>query len=258
MKRRERYIMAVIVTLLTVAVTWQYRMWKQQAVKQNVRAVQTMEQPEKGIGVSGKKMAYLTFDDGPSCLTEKYLDILKENGVKATFFLIGQQVEGNMEMVVRRQIREGHEVGIHTYSHDAGKIYASEEAYWTDVLKTKELLERKFYYQSKLLRFPWGSANAYIRNYKESITKQFQCQGLEYQDWNVSAEDSVGSPTVDSILRNVRKDYKKVTEPVILMHDSSCNRQSLAALQEVIDELKNAGYQFEVLSKRSRPCHFGE
>ena len=68
-----------------------------------------------------KKTAYLTFDDGPSCLTEKYLDILESEGVKATFFVIGQQINGE-EQTIKREISQGHEIGVHTVMRQTGYI----------------------------------------------------------------------------------------------------------------------------------------
>ncbi|MCI9080390.1 MAG: polysaccharide deacetylase [Lachnospiraceae bacterium] len=205
-----------------------------------------------------KKTAYLTFDDGPSCLTEKYLDILKEEGAKATFFLIGQQIDGEMADIIKRELDEGHEIGVHTYCHEANEIYANEESCFKDIMKIKEQLEMQFGYDAKLVRFPWGSANGYISAFREGIINKVHENGMEYADWNVSAEDSVGTPSVDSIMENVRKDFQKYDEPVILMHDSGCNKQTLEALRGIIKELKEAGYGFATLSERKQPCHFLE
>lgn len=207
---------------------------------------------------ASRKTAYLTFDDGPSCLTEKYLDILKEEGAKGTFFLIGQQIDGEMADIIKRELDEGHEIGVHTYCHEANEIYASEESCFKDIMKIKEQLETQFGYDAKLVRFPWGSANGYISTFRENIINKVHENGMEYADWNVSAEDSVGTPTVDSIMGNVRKDFKKYNEPVILMHDSGCNKQTLEALRGIIRELKEAGYGFSTLSEREEPCHFLE
>lgn len=205
-----------------------------------------------------KRTAYLTFDDGPSCLTEKYLDILKEEGAKATFFLIGQQIDRDMAGVIKRELEEGHEIGVHTYCHVANEIYANEDSCFKDIMKIKEQLETQFGYDAKLVRFPWGSANGYISTFREGIIKKVHESGMEYADWNVSAEDSVGTPTVDSIMGNIRKDFQKYDEPVILMHDSGCNKQTLEALRGIIRELKEAGYGFATLSEREKPCHFLE
>lgn len=207
---------------------------------------------------SGTKIAYLTFDDGPSKLTESYLDILEEEGVKATFFLIGQQIDGDMSGIIQREINEGHEIGIHTYCHVANEIYATEDSCFRDVMKIREQLENQFSYEAKLVRFPWGSANRYISPFRQDIIDKIHESGLEYADWNVSAEDSVGTPSVESIMSNIRKDYKKYDEPVILMHDSGCNKETLNALRGIIQELKDAGYSFATLSEREKPCHFLE
>jgi len=205
-----------------------------------------------------KKTAYLTFDDGPSCLTEKYLDILKEEDAKATFFLIGQQIDGDMAGIIKRELDEGHEIGVHTYCHEANEIYANEESCFKDIMKIKEQLEMRFGYDAKLVRFPWGSANRYMSTFRESIINKVHENDMEYADWNVSAEDSVGTPSVDSIMENVKKYFQKYDEPVILMHDSGCNKQTLEALRGIIRELKEAGYGFATLSEREEPCHFLE
>ena len=206
----------------------------------------------------GKKMAYLTFDDGPSCLTESYLDILKEEGVHATFFIIGQQVDDDTDAIIKREIEEGHELGVHTYCHEANKIYSTSEACFEDMMKIRTLLETKYGYKPRFVRFPWGSANSYISSFREDIIRRIEESGMDYVDWNVSAEDSVGTPTVYSIMKNIRKDYSKYDEPVILMHDSGCNKMTLEALKDIIKELKDEGYSFGTLSERSESCHFLE
>lgn len=211
------------------------------------------ERPEE----SGK-VAYLTFDDGPSALTEKYLDILDRHQAKATFFLIGQQIEGEMEDVVRREIKEGHEIGIHTFTHESGDIYQSADTYYRDVCQVRDLLQEEFQYTPALWRFPWGSANCYICHYKADIVERLRGEKLEYVDWNVSGEDSVGYPTCSSIIENIRKDCFRVEDPVILMHDSGSNQATLDSLETVITMLEEAGYQFATLSERKKDCHFGE
>ncbi|MBQ2320030.1 MAG: polysaccharide deacetylase [Lachnospiraceae bacterium] len=203
-----------------------------------------------------KKTAYITFDDGPSCLTKQYLDILEREGVKATFFVIGSQITEDMENIIKREIEDGHEIGIHTYTHDAGKMYSCKEKCMEEIEKTGYMLEEKFGYKAKVMRFPWGSSNNYVKNFKSQVVNDLKKQGLEYADWNVSAEDSVGCPTVDSIMKNIKKDCYKYNEPVILMHDSCVNKKTLESLEKVINELKSNGYGFDVLSNRKESCHF--
>ncbi len=213
---------------------------------------------EKEEGETEKKVAYLTFDDGPSCLTSEYLAVLKEEKVPATFFLIGEQIEGELIAVVKQAKEDGHEIGVHTYCHDAGVIYESEESYIEDILKTKERIKEQCQIETSLFRFPWGSKNSYVEGFKDGVIEEMKKRGMEYVDWNVSGEDSVGCPSAESILANVRKDYKKYNNPVILLHDSASCRATLQALPWLLRELKQAGYSFATLSERKETCHFGE
>ena len=176
------------------------------------------------------------------CLAERYQDTILEE----------------MPEIVERELKEGHEIGVHTYTHESCEIYASCQAYYEDVNKVRDVLEKRFDYKPQLWRFPWGSANCYIHSYKEEIIQRLGDQNMEYADWNVSAEDSVGSPTVDSILRNVKKDAFRVKDPVVLMHDSGSNQATLDSLEAVITLFEEQGYRFETMSQRENCCHFGQ
>ncbi len=109
-------------------------------------------------GESDAKIAYLTFDDGPYLLTEKYLDVLKENDVRATFFVRGFTDNHSVAMY-RRELDEGHTIGNHTYTHNMKKIYSKPELCVNDVLALQYLLEQKVNYRTTIFRFP-GAAPA--------------------------------------------------------------------------------------------------
>ena len=205
-----------------------------------------------------KKTAYLTFDDGPSVLTENYLEILEKNHAVATFFVVGEQLDGDLVQVTKKAIQNGNEIGMHTYSHDADKIYQSEESYYRDLKQTKEEIKKKLGYTPKYFRFPWGSANAYVQGFKKNLIARMEGEGIGYVDWNVSGEDCVGCPSVESILCQFRKDYKKYEDPVILLHDAASCKATMLALPVIITELKQNGYSFDVISNRKKNCHFGE
>lgn len=234
-------------------------LWEQNSLR-NISILQQTDAtlPPKENANMQKRVAYLTFDDGPSKLTNEYLDILEKEGVNATFFLIGEQIDEEMEEVVKRSIKNGNEIGIHTYCHKADTIYQSEDTCYEDIMTVKKLIKDKFDYETKLYRFPWGSVNCYVKYFKSDLAKRLRDEGIEYADWNVSGEDSVGYPSVSSIMSNIRKDYDKYNEPVILLHDSASNKATLQALESVIKELKEKGYSFDILSNRSKTCHFGE
>ena len=210
-ENKKKMICLAGLTLLTAAAILGFER-KQVKRYTETLSVNVTTQPASAVpkgAATSQPVVYLTFDDGPSCLTQQYLDILKKHDIPATFFLIGQQVE-EMPEVVERELKEGHEVGVHTYTHESCDIYQSCEAYYEDVHKVKDLLEEKFRYQPKLWRFPWGSANCYIRSYKEEIVERLHEEKMEFADWNVSAEDSVGHPGVESILANVKKDAFRI------------------------------------------------
>jgi len=200
-----------------------------------------------------EKKVFLTFDDGPSEMTEKVLDCLDENSIKATFFLIGEQITEDTEELVRRMYKEGHEVGVHTYTHEKNEIYASAQAYIDDVIKTADRIREVTGKQPVYYRFPWGSANCYISSYRKEVINALAELGFQYIDWNVSGEDSVGTPSSGEILSNIKKDYNKYQEPVVLMHDSSSNKATAQTLSDIVSLFSEAGYSFGAIGERSRP-----
>ena len=107
---------------------------------------------------------YLTFDDGPSSsITPKILDILKAKGVKATFFILNYSAAN--EKLVKREINEGHTVGIHGYSHTYSEIYTSVDAYMNNITKLRDKIKKSTGYDTIYTRFPGGSSNTVQRNY---------------------------------------------------------------------------------------------
>lgn len=214
-------------------------------------AEKTQQEAEQTAG----KTAYLTFDDGPSEQTAKVLDILKEEGIHATFFLIGEEITPEREEIVKRMVEEGHTVGLHTYCHDYDTIYRSVD----DFLKDYEMLYRRIYEvtgtQPSIFRFPGGSTNRYGKTVIQSVKTEMERRGFCYYDWNVSAEDMVGTPTRYSIRTNIFKDLFRYDEPVILMHDSAMNELTVSMLKDIIQEIRKGGYQFDTLDHREA-CQF--
>jgi len=204
---------------------------------------------------NNKKIAYLTFDDGPSKVTTQILDILDERGIKATFFVLGSTITEDGEEILRRMIEEGHTIGIHTYSHKYKIIYNSVEAYLEDFYKVYQQVYDITGEKANIFRFPWGSYNNYSRNIKDRLVEEMERRGFTYYDWNVSAEDSVGEPTAYSIKRNVLKDIERYQYPVILMHDASVNKLTAQTLPDILDSIEKLGYEFGTLEERE-PCQF--
>lgn len=212
----------------------------------------------RAVSASGetlkKKTAYLTFDDGPSKNTSKVLDILKKENAVATFFLIGSQIDEEMEPVIKRMREEGNYVGVHTFTHKAEEIYASANSYEEDVKKTAKQIESVIGEKPAYYRFPWGSVNMYVKGFNDAVIEDLCQAGFTHVDWNVSAEDSVGCPTKESILSNIKKDCEKYDDPVILMHDSCINDVTVDTLTDIIAYLKEKGYVFGTIDQRTEPC----
>lgn len=197
-----------------------------------------------------KKIAYLTFDDGPSDNTFKVLDILEEMDIKATFFIVGSSITEEREASLKRMVNEGHTIGIHTYSHMCNEIYCSVERYLDDFNIVYQQIYDITGERVNIYRFPWGSNNNYSKGIKDALIDEMNRRGFSCYDWNVSADDSVGKPTPYSIRRNIMKDLKRQNYPIILMHDSRINGLTVRMLPEIIKMIQDEGYEFDTLDHR--------
>lgn len=209
--------------------------------------------------VKERKTIYLTFDDGPSMdVTPEILDILKENDVKATFFILNY---GEKSIpILQRMVREGHTIGIHGYSHDYAEIYASEDAFMENVQKLHDKILEDVGYEASLVRFPGGSSNTVSAKYKKGImtklTKRLKKEGWRYLDWNVSTGDAEGSDIPSSQLVDaVKRELNPERANVVLLHDTSSKQSSADALQEIIDYGIENGYTFCPVTESTEMVH---
>lgn len=190
-------------------------------------------------GNNPHKIAYLTFDDGPyERTTGRYLEVLKEHDVLATFFQIGRPSE-SLDALYHRAFDEGHTIANHTYSHQIRNgIYRSVDHFIADVVKNREFIEEKLGYTTNILRFPGGSSTA--RSLKSGIVEQLRELGYGYVDWNSATGDGMELLSPQEYRDNVLNKTGGRNVLVVLMHDYSEN--TLAALPEIIDGLRNQGY----------------
>jgi peptidoglycan/xylan/chitin deacetylase (PgdA/CDA1 family) len=207
------------------------------------------------IGKPNGKVIYLTFDDGPGAYTNELLDILAKYNVKATFFVVNTDLISNIE----RTAREGHTVAIHTATHKFHQVYASEEAYFADLYKMQEIIERYTGIKSTLVRFPGGSSNTISKDYCKGIMTRLAAaleeKGFTYFDWNVDSNDAGGAKTADEVFENVTKGIGNKKYSVVLQHDMK--RYSVDAVERIIVwGLKN-GYTFLPMDANSPTCHHG-
>jgi peptidoglycan/xylan/chitin deacetylase (PgdA/CDA1 family) len=203
-----------------------------------------------------KKVVYLTFDDGPSATTESVLDTLEKYHVKATFFLVHKRGDSAASMI-RREIKNGNSVGIHTYSHNYKKIYRSVDSYLADYNKMWKYLKHDFNYDAEIFRFPGGSMNSYDLDVFDKIIPEMYRRGFRFYDWNVSAEDATFEKrTSRDIANTIVRDVKAHDKSIVLLHDSAGKDSTAEALPEIIRRLKKAGYEFKTLDSSVRPITF--
>ncbi|WP_305204557.1 polysaccharide deacetylase family protein [Dubosiella newyorkensis] len=204
----------------------------------------------------GKKVVYLTFDDGPSENTAKILDILDKYNAKATFFVTGNHPEYNKYM--KRAAKEGHTIGLHTYTHNYSQLYSSEEAYFDDLQQISDMVEDVTGKKSKVIRFPGGSSNMISANYVDglmtTLTQKVQEQGYQYFDWNVDSTDASGNGVpVSQLVENATASDDQYIN--ILMHDTDAKDTTVEALPEIIKYYKDKGYVFLGLDTDSYAPH---
>ena len=196
---------------------------------------------------SGEKAVYLTFDDGPSkTVTPLILDVLKQENVKATFFLLGSRVELNPS-IVKREYQEGHYIANHGYSHVYPQIYSSIEAILDEYNKTRQAIQNAIglEYDGHLFRFPGGSTGGKYKKIKEESKQVLEENQIGYIDWNALTNDSAGAKTKEALIENMIETVGEKTTVVILMHDAGDKILTYEVLPEIIAYLREKGYVFK-------------
>ncbi len=209
-----------------------------------------------GAQAEYEKAVCLTFDDGPSANTDQILDILERYGVKATFFVVGRTGEADQQRL-RDIVAAGHTLGIHSWSHDYRKIYASVEAYLEDFNQLYQWIHQVTGVYPRVFRFPGGSINAYNAGVYQEIIAEMTRRGFVYFDWNVSAQDATATPRPAA---DIAADCLKgvgYNLAVVLSHDSAARCTTVQALPAVIEGYRDAGYTFLPLNPGITPIIMG-
>ena len=204
-----------------------------------------------GISLPARTIA-LTFDDGPSEWTPKILDVLERRHVPATFFVIGSNVTARPQ-TVRRAMRDGDEIGVHTFTHpDLADVPAWRERLELDA--TQQVLAAATGYTTDLMRPPYSSvpgalSAGELRAIGRAGKYRVVLTDLDTRDW--------ARPGVDAILREATPRGSRGA--VIMLHDGGGDRsQTVAALDRLIPALQAHGYTFETVSQAAgvgRPWH---
>ena len=208
---------------------------------------QGVYQPDR----NGSMMVALTFDDGPSKTTPAVLDALNAAGVKATFFVVATGYNEKYLPLIADAAAAGHQIALHSASHEYSDIYQSSAAYWQDITLLKKRISPYVNTASlHYLRFPGGSTNTVSHRYggrqiMQQLKAQAEQKGYAWIDWNVCAEDATAShPNAAQILRNVQNDAKDQPICVVLMHDTNATHETVKALPDILEWFAAKGYRF--------------
>jgi peptidoglycan/xylan/chitin deacetylase (PgdA/CDA1 family) len=197
---------------------------------------------------SDKKIVYLTFDDGPAGkVTKDILDILKNESVPATFFLIGDQIKGQ-EDLVKRIYAEGHTLGLHSMTHKKNHLYSSNEAFLKEMLDTQQTINSIVGFKSNILRFPFGCNN---NSYKlsQSMIDLLHENNLKIYDWNTdSCDGAKPNANPSTFIRNSRSNKDCV---VLLMHCAYMSKNTVKALPDIIKYYKDNNYEFKLIDENT-------
>ncbi|MBO1578881.1 MULTISPECIES: peptidoglycan-N-acetylglucosamine deacetylase [Bacillus] len=227
------------------------------------RAVATQENPiqlvseQEKVGLDKKapvkfngevrKVAYLTFDDGPSEFQKEILDILKKNEIKGTFFMIGGNIPSHTESV-KRLVKEGHYPGVHSMTHDYAKLYKQGQ-FVEEMKQAQKIVKDVTGVEPKLVRCPYGS----MPGLNQALRDQMATVNMKEWDWTIDSLDWKLPGNPNGVVQNVISGAKQERE-VILMHEK---KQTVQALQTIIDDLRKKGYEFEVYEESAHfPLNF--
>lgn len=197
-----------------------------------------------------EKVIYLTFDDGPSTkITPQVLNVLKQNNVHATFFMLAQNAEKNPSLT-RRVAEEGHVIASHSYSHRYDSLYVDKESFRNEILKAKKVLteivgDDRY---TDIFRFPGGAFRNERAEFKEVLVEE----KIPYVNWNCLTGDSE-SKSLESkdLLERAKKTAKDSgsNSLIMLMHDTGTKQATVDILPELIKYFKSEGYTFKTLNR---------
>lgn len=192
-----------------------------------------------------KKIAYLTFDDGPTLNTPDIVETLSRYNAKATFFVLEERIVLYPDFI-KQIIHNGNSVGLHGISHSEA-IYATETSPLEEMKKTDKTLRALLGSGSRLVRVPFGSSYRLTGAQAKHLTDN----GYIIWDWNVDPRDSVGTIVPERVMDNLKKGLSACKgEPIILLHD----RKSTARLLPVmLDYLTAEGYILAPISEKQTP-----
>ncbi|WP_131973657.1 polysaccharide deacetylase family protein [Exiguobacterium sp. s166] len=248
-KPKRKYFAKLLIVLAMILlpiggyIVYQYlASTQQQASVKPVQSLREVPTPnldkarvEKWNGIT-KKVAYLTFEDGPTALTPDILKSLQDQEVKATFFLIGSNIDEQPD-VVRSIAKAGHYIGPHSETHDYDTLYKKKQ-YVPEMLQVQKQIKQLTNHSPLLTRPPYGSTPGI----NKSIAKEIEQAKLRVWDWSIDSMDWYYKDSAKEVAKTV---ISRAEDPVeiILLHEQP---QTLRALPAIVAGLKKKGYQFSI------------
>lgn len=198
-------------------------------------------------GPKDVKTVYLTFDDGPDRkVTPRILDTLKQYDIKATFFVVGNQVDAHPQML-QNIYAQGHRIGNHSYDHIYKKLYENPSNLLEEIHQTEGSIDKAlgFEYKNDLFRFPGGSFEK-----SDALKTAVTQAGYQYYDWNCSGEDASikGASTSAEILKSVMNTNLGRKKVIVLLHSAAPKSTTADALPQIIRYFMKQGYVFRTLT----------
>lgn len=202
--------------------------------------------------VEPAKVAYLTFDDGPSAqITPRILEVAAQYDVPVTFFVLGSQATRYPELV-QQSAQAGHAIGNHSYSHQYAQIYYSEKSLMQDISRANDVLVKVIGYKPTIFRAPGGSTLMSKRQ-----IQRLQEEGYRHYDWNVSPGDASGTyKSAQSLINSTLNQARGKDRIIVLFHDSPSKKSTADALPAIIEGLKKMGFSFAAINPQTEPFQF--
>lgn len=207
------------------------------------------------VRTDGKKVAYLTFDDGPSTTnTPQILDILDKYNIKATFFVLGSSIDANegAKDILKEEVKRGHAIANHTYGHDYSYLYPNKVMNVNNILSDLEKSQNSMKavlgkdFSTRVIRFPGGYWSWEGRTAMKEALEQNQYYNV---DWNALNKDAEGAKKNADQLVQCAKESVEALGPdadsvVLLMHDTYGKEETVKALPQIIEYLQSQGFEF--------------
>ncbi len=220
-------------------------------------AVKINDKLKKGdYSNGGEKIVFITFDDGTSTtVTPKVLKILDQYNIKATFFLMGKNIDNGGEAakeLVKEEYNSGHAIGNHSYSHDYNILYPGRtlnlESFKEDFNKNTKLLKSILGddFSTRVIRCPGGYMSWKGMNQLDGYLND---NNMTYIDWNALSKDAEGKKkNAYELFQNAVDTSKNKEIVVLLMHDTYGKEETAKSLPKIIEYFKNSGYEFKTLA----------